>query len=128
MDNSTTNIPLLMSRWNALLRQMTPQFGEQPDLQGIIFLIGVQELGKGYLKFSKDEKQDLMHIATCRLLSYFGYYILEGHDKDGWPHWKQEKEIPKMSLKEQDLLLKEATLNYFSETGIFIEGQETKDE
>ena len=63
----------LKEEWNDLVDRLTDQFGMEPDLQSILFLIGIQELGQGSRKFSKDEKQDLMHIATCRLLSYFGY-------------------------------------------------------
>jgi len=103
----------LKARWENLTLQLADQFGEAPDLQTIIFLIGVQELGKGPQKFSKDEKQDIMHIATCKLLSQFGYYELEGADQEGWPHWKLIKPMPPLSLKEQDLLLKQAALQYF---------------
>lgn len=100
-------------KWEELTLQLADQFGEAPDLQAVIFLIGVQELGKGPQKFSKDEKEDLMHIATCKLLSEFGYYELEGADQDGWPHWKALKKLPPLTLKEQDLLLKQAALHYF---------------
>jgi hypothetical protein len=103
----------LKLKWETLTRQLADQFGEEPDLQAIIFLIGIQELGRGPQKFSKDEKQDLMHIATCRLLSQYDYYELTGSDQDGWPHWKLVKPLPPLSLKEQDILLKQAVLNYF---------------
>lgn len=96
-----------------LTANLADRFGEQPDLQAVIFLIGVQELGRGPQKFSKDEKQDLMHIATCRLLSQFDYYELAGLDEEGWPHWKLLKPLPVLSLKEQDILLKQAVLLYF---------------
>ena len=103
----------LKMKWEGLTAQLADQFGEAPDLQAVIFLIGVQELGRGPQKFSKDEKEDLMHIATCKLLSQFGYYELEGADQDGWPHWKTIKKLPPLTLKEQDLLLKQAALFYF---------------
>ena len=75
-----------------------------------------QELGRGVQKYSKDEKQDLMHIATCRLLSIYGYYELKGTDDEGWPHWEMKLKLPKMSLGEQDYLLKQAAIEYFRET------------
>ncbi|MBK7854046.1 MAG: hypothetical protein IPJ79_03320 [Bacteroidetes bacterium] len=115
MDKKNAHITSLKERWEFLLGKLSIMLGEPPDLQGVIYLIGVQELGKGFLKFSKDQKQDLMHIATCKLLSYSGYYVLEGEDLDGWPHWKPVKEIPKLSLKEQDWMLKEAAITYFEE-------------
>ena len=78
----------LKQDWEKLTQSLANTYGEEPDLQTILFLIGIQELGKGPMKYSKDEKQDLMHIAVCRLMSQFGYYELEGLDQDGWPHWK----------------------------------------
>jgi len=104
---------ILRDKWIALIRKFADDLGEEPDLQAIIFLIGVQELGKGPLKFSKDEKQDLMHIATCKLLSQYGYYALEGVDGEGWPHWALIKQLPTLTLREQDILLKQAVIAYF---------------
>src|SRR5437016_3333471 len=86
-DMDAEEIQQLKTRWETLTSRLADQFGEAPDLQALIFLIGVQELGKGPQKFSKDEKQDIMHIATCKLLSQFGYYELAASDQDGWPHW-----------------------------------------
>src|SRR3954468_18716248 len=97
---------VIKERWAGLLKTLEKQFGEEPDLQVVLFLIGVQELGKGPQKFSKDEKQDLMHIAVCKLLSQFGYYVLTGEDQDGWPHWEVVSKLPPLTLREQDLLLK----------------------
>ena len=64
-----------------------------PTLNAVLFLIGVQELGRGLQRFSKEEKQDLMHIAICKVLSLSGFYELEGTDEAGWPHWKLVKKI-----------------------------------
>ena len=102
----------LKQDWEKLTQSLANTYGEEPDLQTILFLIGIQELGKCPMKYSKDEKQDLMHIAVCRLMSQFGYYELEGLDQDGWPHWKLVKKLPPLTLKEQDLLLKQAVIEY----------------
>ena len=71
------NVEALKLQWEVLIEKVNKHFDAEVDLQGVLFLIGVQELGQGFRKFKKDEKQDLMHIATCRLLSYYGYYELE---------------------------------------------------
>ena len=86
-----------------------------PDLNAILFLIGIQELGRWQTSFTKEEKQDLMHIAVCRLMSYDGHYEFEGRDADGWPHWKLIKKIPTKGVKEQEQLLKEKAILYFRE-------------
>ena len=86
---------------------------ELPDLQAVLFLIGIQELGSVKSRFTKEEKQDLMHIGICKVLSYSGYYELEGLDQEGWPHWKLVKKLPHFDLLEQEKLLKMHVLEYF---------------
>jgi hypothetical protein len=88
---------------------------EKPDIKVLLFLIGVQELGKGPMKFSKRQKEELMHIATCRLFSSMGFYELKGLDQDGWPHWELVKPIPNYTLLEQELILKSLIIHYFDE-------------
>ena len=105
----------LQKSWVELLYKIKEQTGKRPaDLNAVLFLIGVQELGRGMKSFSKEEKQDLMHIAICKVLSFAGYYELEGVDKEGWPHWKLVKKLPKFDLIEQEKLLKIQILEYFN--------------
>ena len=100
--------------WAALLNSLESIIGKKPkDLNAVLFLIGVQELGKGRYVFSKEEKQDLMHIGICKVLSLSGYYVLEGLDAEGWPHWKMVKKVPNVSLTEQERLLKMHVIEYF---------------
>ena len=102
--------------WNALLAELEKTLSKRPkDLNGVLFIIGVQELGKGFRQFSKEEKQDLMHIAICKVLSFAGYYELEGTDQDGWPHWKALKKLPRFDLLEQEKLLKLQVIEYFEQ-------------
>ncbi len=104
----------LERQWQSLLLEMERMLGHKPaDLNGALFLIGVQELGKGHQYFTKEQKQDLMHIAICKVLSYAGYYELEGLDEEGWPHWKLVKKLPRFDLLEQEKLLKIQVLEYF---------------
>jgi hypothetical protein len=100
--------------WQELLNELEKNFGKKPkDLNAVLFIIGVQELGKGAKNFSKEEKQDLMHIAICKVLSLAGYYELEGIDESGWPHWKLVKKLPHFDLLEQEKLLKMLVIEYF---------------
>ena len=107
----------LQQRWWNLEVRMVERFGKKPDMETILFLIGVQEMGTIKRKFTKEQKQDLMHIAICSLLSRSGYYEMERVDADGWPHYKQLKEMPKMGLIEQENFLKDHILLYFEEDG-----------
>lgn len=107
--------------WNRLLVYLKELIGKKPaDLNGVLFLIGVQELGKGRKTFSKEEKQDLMHIAICKVLSLSGFYTLEGLDEEGWPHWKLVKKLPNFDLLEQEKLLKMHVIEYFEKEYDFI--------
>lgn len=103
----------LQVRWLKLRIKIKERFGIKPDMDGILFLIGIQELGAGKQDFSKEQKQDLMHIAVCTVLSPSGYYTLEGHDEDGWPHFKQQNPLPEIYLTEQENFLKDHILLYF---------------
>jgi hypothetical protein len=104
----------LAQRWSRLMALVHQNLGKRPkDLNAVLFLIGVQELGRGQAHFSKEEKQDLMHIAICKVLSYEGYYELEGIDQEGWPHLKMLKKLPRFDLLEQEQLLKSCVLDYF---------------
>ncbi len=106
----------LQKDWVDLLYKIKEVTGKRPaDLNAVLFLIGVQELGKGNKTFSKEEKQDLMHIAICKVLSLAGYYTLEGLDEEGWPHWKLIKKLPRFDLIEQEKLLKIQIIQYFKE-------------
>ena len=86
-----------------------------PDLRSILFLIGIQELGRWDVdkNFTKEEKQDLMHIAICTLLEDEGYYTFEGRDQDGWPHWKENTAFKITGLADQERYLKEKVIRYF---------------
>ena len=59
----------MKKKWQELVDFVSKVFGdgEPLDLQAILFLIGVNELGQGYREFSKDEKMNLLHIAVSML-------------------------------------------------------------
>ncbi len=100
-------------RWAELLNDMQERFGRRPDLNALLLLIGVQELGQGVADFTKEQKQDLMHIATCKLFSLSGHYELERVDAEGWPHYRLLVPVPFANLKEQERMLKWHILEYF---------------
>ncbi|MCB2378628.1 hypothetical protein LGH70_13590 [Hymenobacter sp. BT635] len=101
------------ARWWELMNEMRARFGKKPDLNALLLLIGVQELGQGAGPFTKEQKQDLMHIATCRLFSLSGHYALDHVDEEGWPHYTLVRPVPFANLKEQERMLKWHILEYF---------------
>lgn len=107
----------LKERWEVVVQKLSDKFaqGENLDLDGIIYLIGLQELGQLHREFKKDEKVQLMHIAICRLLEPYGYYEFEHFDADGWPHFSVKENLPPLKAGEQSVLMKEAIVNYFLE-------------
>ena len=107
----------LKDRWNKVVEILSNQFAEGDilDLDAIIYLIGVQELGQLKRAFKKDEKLNLMHIAICRLLEPYGFYEFDFFDAEGWPHYKVKEQLPSLKAGEQSVLMKEAIVNYFIE-------------
>jgi hypothetical protein len=103
----------IQSRWWKLEEKLVTRFEKKPDVETVLFLIGIQELGDIQKKFSKEQKQDLMHVAICTVLSPSGYYELSHVDEDGWPHFNQLKPMPEMLPHEQEAFLKDHILLYF---------------
>ncbi|PIB39246.1 hypothetical protein [Maribacter sp. 4G9] len=108
---------LLKERWEVLVLKLSNRFsdGDPLEMDAIIYLVGVQELGQYHRKYKKDDKLDLMHIAICRLLEPYGYYEFEFFDDDGWPHYKIKENLPPLKAGEQAVLMKEAIVDYFLE-------------
>jgi len=105
----------LQARWWRLEEQLIARFGKKPDMEAILFLIGLQETGAAQASYSKEQKQDLMHVAVCTLLTPSGYFAPEGLDDDGWPHFRQLREMPNLPLKEQEDFLRDHVLLYFQQ-------------
>lgn len=105
----------LQTRWWNLEAALVERFGKKPDMDAILYLIGLQEVQFFKEKITKEQKQDLMHVAVCTILLPGGYYVLEGHDDDGWPHFQQVKELPSLPLREQENFLKDYILLYFDQ-------------
>jgi hypothetical protein len=107
----------LETQYTKVQKFLSQQQGMTLDLQSIIYIVGLRELGR--LKpLSKDEKIDLMHVATCRLLEPFGYYQFIGLDEDLWPHFEKKEELPNLTGAEQERLFKEAIVLYFAQNEI----------
>jgi hypothetical protein len=104
-------------RWKQVEILLQERFGKLPDMEGILFLIGMNEVGKDpdRRKWTKEQKQDLMHVAVCRLLSQQGYFEFVGNDSDGWPHYEEVKPVPAAGLQAQEQLLKECIVEYFGQ-------------
>lgn len=107
----------LQQRWWRLEAGLLERFGKKPDMEAVLFLIGLQETGFIQEKITKEQKQDLMHVAICTVLSPSGYYELREKDAEGWPHFEQLKELPALPLIEQENFLKDHILLYFGEQG-----------
>lgn len=105
----------LKERWETLVSRLSHQFsdGDPLEIDAIIYLVGVQELGQYQRTYRKDEKINLIHIAICRLLEPYGYYAFDYTDEDGWPHYRLTGELPPLKAGEQSVLMKEAIVNYF---------------
>ena len=103
-------------RWIQVEFMLRERFEKVPDMEAILFLIGVNELGGiPAKKFTKEQKQDLMHVAVCSLLSRRGYYEFIARDDDGWPHYDQLKPVEAEGLQTQERILKECVIEYFEE-------------
>jgi hypothetical protein len=103
----------MASDWDRLQKKLKERFDGEMDYDSILFLIGLQELGKPFKKYKKDEKLEVMHVAICSLLEPYGFYELMGKDDDGWPHWKLKENLPFLDAKQQNKLIIDSIIDYF---------------
>jgi hypothetical protein len=118
VNKPNTYLQEVEAGWLNVKSNLEETFGGEIDIQAALFLIGVQELGKGHKKYSKDQKLELMHIAICTLLEPYGYYKFMGNDEEGFPHWELNEKLPNLSSGQQLALMKEAVVKYFLENGL----------
>ena len=107
-------------KWYKIVFAIKKDFGKKPDLNGLLYLIGMREIG-AVREFSKDEKMDMMHVATCALMSLEGIYELEKYDEDGWPHYIQKKQLPYGELHKQESFLRRLIVKYFEQNDLLEE-------
>lgn len=100
-------------KWMEVENKLRERFGKKPDLQTIIYLIGHRELGMNKTDFTKEQKQDLMHVGVCALLAQAGIYKFKYKDEDGWPHYDKMPGAPRMEPDMQEVLLKTMIIQYF---------------
>lgn len=109
----------MQHNWANLQKKFTERFGNEMDYDAILFLIGLQELGKIHQPFKKDEKLEVMHIAICALMEPYGFYEYKGRDEDGWPHWELKENLPFLDAKQQNNLMTDAIIEYFKREDFF---------
>jgi hypothetical protein len=101
------------TQWENLRRCLKDKFKQDLKLEGMLFLIGIQEIGGKVRRFSKEEKMDLMHVGLCAVLELGGYYKKAYIDQDGWPHWDLVVPIENADLLSQTNFLRYYILQYF---------------
>jgi hypothetical protein len=107
----------MASDWERLQERLKERFGSELDFEAIVFLIGLQELGKPFKKYKKDEKLAIMHVAVCTLLEPYGFYHFEGRDAEDWPHWSLREQLPYLDAKQQNRLMVDSIIDYFRKDG-----------
>jgi hypothetical protein len=114
-DTEKDDINRLQERWSTLSTIIQNRFGKKPDVEAILFLIGVREIGAMPDDFSKEQKVDLMNVGLCAVLATGGYFKLNHLDQDGWPHWDQIQPLPHVDIFSQEVFLKSYIVDYFAD-------------
>lgn len=111
----------LKEYWDVLVSRLTEKFSDADALnvEGILYLVGLQELGKFEGKFKKDDNVNLMHVGICTVLEPYGHYRFTHHDEEGWPHFELITPLPNLKPGEQAILMKQALVDYFKARGFY---------
>lgn len=99
--------------WEDIVEKFEEVIGKKPDsLEVVLFVIGLNKLGQGKKSYSKEQKQDIIHIGMCEVLSLENIYVFDKTDKEGWPHYKLLQPMPSMTKPEQESFLKNVIIQY----------------
>lgn len=104
-----------VKKWDKITTWFENEFKMESDVDAMLFMIGVQELGKGFENFNKTQKMELIHIGICTVLTSDGYYRFTHKDNEGWPHFVSEKKLPFVKGEQQKDFIKKYLLIYFDE-------------
>lgn len=85
------------------------------DIPAMLFVAGLQALGRPARPLTREEKTELIHIGACAVLAPYGYYRLEGRDERGFPHYEPVRRVEPSAAADGELL-KEALIKYFDES------------
>ncbi len=108
----------LSGRWKRLQTWMAERFGFGAEIgvEGLLFLAGVQESGKGYDPgMEKEAKQATIMDGTYAVLAHAGLYERAGVEIDGRPIWARIETPPALSIGEQEKLIRSALVAYFTD-------------
>lgn len=106
----------LERRWQALISDVSERFGRTPDVDAMLFLIGVQSVGRGYEPdLPKERKQSLIMEGSYLAFETLGVYSRVGMERNGFWIWEKSFDLPKLSVENQEKLLRIGILNYFAQ-------------
>lgn len=101
--------------WPKFTEWLDRTLGCADDLEGVLFLVGLQESGQEFKPdLDKASKQRLINEGTYCVLECLGCFERVGKEVDGYWIWEPHEDLPEdMSSAEQDLLLRAGILRYF---------------
>lgn len=103
-------------RWGRLVAKVGAQFGREPDIEALLFLIGVRSVGRGYEpELPKERKQSLIMEGSYLAFETLGVYSRVGMERNGFWIWEKNFDLPKLSVDDQEKLLQIGILNYFEQ-------------
>lgn len=108
------NIQSFNDEWEAFLLKSGNLFNVMANYEFMLFIIGIQESGKGFGNYSKQEKTDLISLGVCKMLEQAGYMQANGSDADGWPQFTSLKDHNAMPPMQYNQLMKQNIMDYFN--------------
>ena len=105
----------IFKTWEHLLVGLNKTHNIQKNLMSVLFIIGLQESGSGFKKYTQTEKTEIIKLAQLKLLSREKYYLKIATDTNNLPIWAEnpKKQMPGGKILEK--LLQSLALDYFNE-------------
>ena len=92
--------------WERVLSWLSRRFGPVESLEAVLFIVGLQESGRGYEpQLTKEQKQELIMEGTYAALAEVGV-CERTSDEDGHAMWSRRIDTRRLTSDEQATLLR----------------------
>ena len=102
------------SSWDNLTAFLEKNFGIEQNFTSVLFLIGIQESGKGFKSYDQQEKTEIIKLAQIKLLARENFYIPVKERDTGESIWIENPNMPISTESILEKLLKSLILDYFN--------------
>jgi len=100
--------------WAGVKENFKQNYGEYPTVLSLLFIIGLGET-PSQPAYTKEQKQDVIHVGLCKILEQVGVYRFSHLDDEQWPHYQLNDNAKEINIEKQENYIKQLIIQYFKD-------------